>query len=129
MYIAIYYPAIVDAFGLPININVLIGEDKYREFKKQIFSTNYRNLEKDLLLKENLRQSLRFLLVGSFDDKLTTTLIKDLYTQCLALFSTLLLRLEAISLTEAEEAVNDNNKLEGLEADASYISPSTTRYI
>lgn len=129
MYIAIYYPATADAFRLPININILIREDKHRKFKKQIFGTNYRNLEKDLLLKENLRQSLRFLLVGSFDDKLATTLVKDLYTQCPALFSTLLLYLEAISLTKAEEAVNDNNKLEGLEADASYISPSTTRCI
>lgn len=34
MYIAIYYPATVDAFGLPVNINILIGEDKHREFKK-----------------------------------------------------------------------------------------------
>lgn len=113
---------------MPININVLIGEDKHREFKKWIFGTNYRNLEKDLLLKENLRQTLRFLLAGSFDDKLATILVKDLYTQYLALFLTLLLRSKAISLAEAEEAGKDN-KLEGLEADVNYINLSATRCI
>lgn len=60
---------------------MLIGKDKYREFKKWIFGTNHRNPEKDLLLKENLRQILRFLLAGAFarNDSIATTLTKDIY--------------------------------------------------
>lgn len=127
IYIAIYYLVIVDIFGLPVNINILISKDKHREFKKQIFGTNYRNPKKDLLLKENLRQVLRFLLVGTFasTDKLATILTKDIYIQCPALFLTLLPRSKVISLTKG----NKENKLEGLEADTSYINLSTTKCI
>lgn len=34
IYITIYYLAIADVFGLPININILISKDKHRKFKK-----------------------------------------------------------------------------------------------
>lgn len=80
IYIAVYYLSILEEYGLPINVNVLISEDKYREFKKWIYSTNYRYLEKDLLTKENLRQTLRFLLVDSIDNDIATELVKDLYS-------------------------------------------------
>jgi hypothetical protein len=33
-----------------------------RQFKKAIYTTNHRNPEKDLLFKENLRQTIRFAL-------------------------------------------------------------------
>lgn len=72
MYIVVYYPSISEEYGLPINVNVLIREDKYREFKKWIYSTNYRYLEKDLLTKENLRQTLRFLLIDSIGNSIAT---------------------------------------------------------
>lgn len=34
MYIAVYYLSILEEYGLPINVNVLISKDKHREFKK-----------------------------------------------------------------------------------------------
>lgn len=55
MHIAIYYQALAKEYGLLVNFNVTIGEDKHRAFKKQIYTTNYRYLEKDLLTKESLR--------------------------------------------------------------------------
>lgn len=70
MHIAVYYPSISEEYGLPVNVNVLIREDKHREFKKWIYSTNYRYPEKDLLTKENLRQTLRFLLADSIGNSI-----------------------------------------------------------
>lgn len=71
MHIAIYYPGLCKEYGLPVNFNVLIGEDKHRAFKKWIYTTNYRYLEKDLLIKENLRITLRFALANGFrEDKI-----------------------------------------------------------
>ena len=49
------YPALADECGLLINMNVLVGEDKHRAFKKWIYTTNHRHSEKDLLTKENQR--------------------------------------------------------------------------
>lgn len=34
IYIAVYYLLILEEYGLSINVNILIGKDKYREFKK-----------------------------------------------------------------------------------------------
>lgn len=100
MHIAIYYQALAEEYGLLVNFNVTIGEDKHRAFKKQIYITNYRNLEKDLLTKESLRQTLRFILNNAYrhDEPLATTLIKDVSLQCPTLFYSILPKLEQISL-------------------------------
>jgi len=55
IYITVYYPTIANKYGLTVNCNSLLSKDKHRGFKKWIYSTNYRHLEKDLLIKENLR--------------------------------------------------------------------------
>lgn len=34
IYIAIYYPRLYEEYGLLVNFNVLISEDKHRAFKK-----------------------------------------------------------------------------------------------
>lgn len=73
IHIAIYYLGLCKEYGLPVNFNVLISKDKYRAFKKWIYTTNYRYPKKDLLIKENLRQTLRFTLANSFkEDKVAT---------------------------------------------------------
>lgn len=73
MYIAIYYPRLCKEYRLLVNFNVLIGEDKHRIFKKWIYTTNHRYPKKDLLIKENLRQTLRFALANGFkEDKVAT---------------------------------------------------------
>ena len=46
-------PAQLAARRLPVNMNVLVGEDKHRAFKKWIYTTNHRHPEKDLRIKEN----------------------------------------------------------------------------
>lgn len=123
IYIAVYYPSILEEYGLPVNVNVLIREDKHREFKKWIYSTNYRYLEKDLLTKENLRQTLRFLLADSIGNSIAIQLVKDLYSQYPALFTTLLPRSEQGLATNAND---DNDELEGIVADDTHSNPSAT---
>lgn len=112
MYIAVYYPSTIEEYRLPININVLIREDKHQAFKKQIYTTNYRNLEKDLLLKENLRQSLRLLLVEAFlyNNLITIQLAKDLYVEYLSLFLPLLFSSKQRDLLRADAEAKDNEE-------------------
>lgn len=117
IYIAVYYPATADKYSLIVNYNSLLGEDKYCGFKKQIYSTNYRYLEKDLIIKENLRQILRLILANRFkEDKIATELVKDIYRICLTLFGTVLLQSKQISL-KTDTADDDKDKLEGLVSD------------
>ncbi|KAI1007409.1 hypothetical protein K3495_g815 [Podosphaera aphanis] len=80
MHIAVHYTALAEEYGLPINMNLLVGEDKRRAFKKMICTTNHRHPEKDLLTKENLCQTIRLLLADAFkyDDPSATQLIKDI---------------------------------------------------
>lgn len=124
IHIAIHYPGLCKEYGLLVNFNVLIGEDKHRAFKKWIYTTNYRYLEKDLLIKENLRITLRFALANSFKEegnKVATQLVKDIYTSCPTLFATLLLRSEQAGL-KADN--NDDDELEGIVGNARYINPT-----
>lgn len=122
MHIAIHYPQLCEEYRLPVNFNVLIGEDKHRRFKKWIYSTNYRNLEKDLLMKENLRQTLRLVLANGFkEDEVATQLVKDIHKACPSLFATILPRSEQTSLEPIDD---DNNELEGIVGDSGHISPS-----
>ena len=51
----LYYPNIIEEYSLPSHINTLIGKDKYRWFKKVVYITNHSNIEKVILIKENLR--------------------------------------------------------------------------
>lgn len=120
IYVAVYYPATADKYSLIVNCNSLLGKDKHRGFKKQIYSTNYRHLEKDLIIKENLRQTLRLILANRFkEDKIATELVKDVYRIYLTLFGTVLLRSKQISL-ETDAADDDKDKLEGLVSDLEY---------
>lgn len=129
IYIAVYYPGLYKEYGLLVNFNVLIREDKHRAFKKWIYTTNYRYPKKDLLIKENLRQTICFVLANGFkEDKIATRLVKDIYTACPTLFATLLLRSEQIGLSEQvglKAASDDNdNELEGIAGNAYYINPT-----
>jgi hypothetical protein len=71
-------------FGLVSHCNVLIGEDKHRQYKKEIYHTNYKHPERDLLNRENFQQTVRLLLVHSFEesDPELTMQIKHLHDIC-----------------------------------------------
>ncbi|KAI1002317.1 hypothetical protein K3495_g5886 [Podosphaera aphanis] len=96
MHIAVHYTALAEEYGLPVNVNVLVGEDKHRAFKKMIYTTNHRHPEEDLPTKEKPRHIIRLLLADAFkyDDPTATQLTKDIHAQCPALSTTLLLRSE-----------------------------------
>lgn len=113
MYIAIYYQALAKEYGLLVNFNVTIGKDKHRAFKKWIYTTNYRYPKKDLLTKESLRQTLRFILnnVYRHDELSATTLIKEVSIQCPTLFYSILPKLEQMSLDGSIVDNNDEDEL------------------
>lgn len=126
IHIAIYYPGLCKEYGLLVNFNILISEDKHRAFKKWIYSTNHRYPEKDLLIKENLRQTLRLVLANGFreeKDEIATQLVKDIYASCPILFATLLPRSEQAGL-EAIADDDDDDELEGIAGDAYYVYPT-----
>jgi hypothetical protein len=66
VYTGLYYREMTEEYGLPGNLNVLIGEDKHRWFKLIVYITNHSNIEKTMLAKENLRQTVRLLLLNAF---------------------------------------------------------------
>lgn len=100
-------------------------------FKKVIYTTNYRYPKKDLLSKENRRQTLRLVLADAFKhiELVAIKLIKDVYAVYLQLFASILLRLEQITLDSslAKDDDDDNNKV--VLTNSVYINPSVTRYI
>jgi hypothetical protein len=68
MHTALHFNVLADEYGLPVNCSVLQGEDKHKYFKKVIYSTNYHQVEKDLLRMECERQTIRFILTNAFHE-------------------------------------------------------------
>ncbi|KAL9035756.1 MAG: hypothetical protein Q9180_004684 [Flavoplaca navasiana] len=93
---AIHYGQTMEEFAIPSNINVLIGEDKHRLFKQLVYQTNHINVEKLLLSSENLRQSIRLILLGAWKgiEPQATAVVKELYSKCPLLFDTLVSKSE-----------------------------------
>ena len=52
-------------YGTAWNCNMLIGEDKHRFYKAIVMLTNGRKVKKSLLLKENLQQTMRLILLDA----------------------------------------------------------------
>jgi hypothetical protein len=75
--------------------------------KEDIYNTNHRNPEKDLLSKQNIRQTLRLTLANAFTeseaDRFITATIQHIFIQCPSLFRTLLPRSELNTAEEDEE--------------------------
>jgi hypothetical protein len=46
---SLHYPVIAAKYSLSSNVNVLIGEAQYKEFKAIVYNTNKQNPERDLL--------------------------------------------------------------------------------
>lgn len=88
----LHYQDVLEEYGLPSNINVLIGEDKHRWFKLIVYLTNHSKVEKTMLGKENLQQTIRLLLLNAFqhtDPELTES-FAGLRDKCPALFASIL---------------------------------------
>lgn len=122
MHVGIHYTEIMDEYALPSNCNVLIGEDKHRWFKKIVYNTNFSNVERLLLTRESLQQTIRLILLDAFQNsepELTAT-IKDLYSKCPMLFESLLPRSERLELSPEEDEPSQS-----ILHDANHLKPAT----
>ncbi|KAN0085068.1 hypothetical protein V8E54_001535, partial [Elaphomyces granulatus] len=81
VHIGLHYELVKDEYGLPSHIHVLIGEEKHRWFKKIVYHTNHSNVERSLLNRENVQQTVRLLLAHAcqHSDPELTSLFTELY--------------------------------------------------
>jgi hypothetical protein len=99
-----------------------------------IYFTNHRNPEKDLLSKENLRQTLRLILANAFTDseadRKITAVVQDIFARCPSLFSTILPRSELGSDTTLEEDDEDERHVwsDNAHQQVSVIGCKSARY-
>ncbi|OXV08563.1 hypothetical protein Egran_03674, partial [Elaphomyces granulatus] len=123
----VHYVALAEEYAIPANCNVLIGEDKHRHFKKVIYTTNHQHPERDLLHKENIRQTLRLILTNSFSHEPTITrVVKEIFAVCPLLFSTLLPRSEQMDLAGSLISQNDDDDDEYVQPDSRHSQPTAT---
>ena len=78
----------------PDPATTLIDEDKHRYFKKIVYYINHSNIERIMLFRKNLRQTLRLFLLNGFAyfEPKISQLIKHIYQKCSSLFFVLLFR-------------------------------------
>ena len=98
----LYYDMMNDEYELSSHCNILIDEDKHRFFKKIVYQINHSNVKKTMLLRENLEQIVRLLLMNNLAhaESETTNLIKKIHNNCSSLFITLLSRFEQMQLKD-----------------------------
>ena len=114
----LHYDMMNEKYDLTSHCNVLIDEDKHRYFKKMMYYINHSNIEKTMLLRENLDQTVRLLLQNDFAqvESEVTQLIKNVYNSCSSLFSTLLSRSKQMQLEDDSKSrvtiVQDVNHLQ-----------------
>lgn len=108
VHIGIHYADVLKEYGLVSNCNVLIGEDKHKWFKQIIYESNFSNVERHLLGRENMQQTLRLIILGSFEqsESVLTVQIRRLHAKCPALFESLLPKSE-----RQEDETNDEDFL------------------
>ena len=68
LHVGLHYQALIGEYATPCNLNVLIGEDKHRLFKKIIYQSNFHQPELFLLQREQLQQTIRLVLADAFDE-------------------------------------------------------------
>ena len=105
---ALHYEDVVAEYATANNCTTLSGEDKHRFFKKAVTQTNFRDVERVLLTKESIHQTLRFVLAGSFaqNEPDLTREITVIHARCPTLLNDLLPYSEA-----GEDADEDDSPL------------------
>lgn len=84
LHTGLHFSVMAAEYATPNNCNVLIGEDKHKFFKKAVMHTNFRDVEKSLLLKESLQQTICFLRLEAFidTDPDLTAAVQDIAKLC-----------------------------------------------
>lgn len=74
IYQNLYFEDIIYKYAIFVNCNIFIEEDKYRFFKAIVAYINSINIKETLLIRENMQQTIRFILNRFFEN------IKDTIT-------------------------------------------------
>lgn len=92
----LHYDVILTEYDQSSQCNAFIEENKHRYFKKIIMFINFRNVEYNLLNRENVQQIIRFVLNDDYSDTESefTAILNDLRKQCSSLFAFVLFRTE-----------------------------------
>ena len=109
MHVGLHYVDCAKEYAIPNNNNVLIGEDKHRDYKRLVLRTNKRDVEKTLLLQESYRRSLQLAIEGSFSETepALSKELERLYSWCPNVFKDLLqLDWELTAESEQEPTAN-----------------------
>ncbi|SMR43431.1 unnamed protein product [Zymoseptoria tritici ST99CH_3D1] len=104
----LHYAELRDEYGLISNHNVLIGEDRHREFKRLIYTTNKQNPERDLLQAINMQMSTRLVFQDGFlqSEPAATQQLKDIDSAIPGMFDRLMPRSERDVFTADDEDVD-----------------------
>lgn len=95
VHVGLHYQAAEEEIGANCNAAVLVGEDKHRELKDDITSTNHQNPERDLLRRQSLEWTMRLLIQNGFPEyPRLTHQMQDLFATCPKLFEAILPRSE-----------------------------------
>ncbi|KAI8171048.1 hypothetical protein KHU50_005759 [Colletotrichum sp. SAR 10_65] len=126
VHIGIHYPQIMREYALPVNVNVLLGENQHRYFKRRVYETNFREVEKLLLQKVNMQMTMRLLLRNAFffDDAELTLQMSRLYKSCPTLFDSILPRTDRREMALPQEEMDFEMDVEGLVSDEDHQRPS-----
>jgi hypothetical protein len=91
-HIGVHFEKVMQEYAVLWNVNVLFGEDKHRFYKNAVLSTNHRRPERQLLLRDAVRSTIKSVMKGVFlhTDMEITTQIKKLREKCPSLLESLL---------------------------------------
>ncbi|KAI9748387.1 MAG: hypothetical protein M4579_007241 [Chaenotheca gracillima] len=116
----LHFVDIAAEYATTNNVNVLMGEDQHRLYKEWVTHTNFRDVEKVLLHRENIQQTLRLCLNGSFanSDERATKTIQRLYRLCPTLLDSV--------LPISERYMDVDQSCLDLQSDVDHIRPVAT---
>jgi hypothetical protein len=92
VHVGLHWEGLLDEYGLVGLTMVLAGEKKHKEYKGAVLHTNNREPERDLFALENVKQTLRLLLLQGYttDFPIITQKVRDIDIRCPSLFSSIL---------------------------------------
>lgn len=120
VHIGLHWATAIQEYGFASNLNVLAGEDKHRLFKEDIYNTNYINPGRDLLQRQSISMTLRFIAQGGYMDyPELSAQIQSIFEANPALFDRILPRSERtnpdeLSVLDGYEDIVSDNKHTGI---------------
>ncbi|SMY27283.1 unnamed protein product [Zymoseptoria tritici ST99CH_1A5] len=110
VYMGMHYDMVFAEYGTPVHASVLPGERMHKEFKRQIYNTNMRNPERNLLQRIGVDITLRLVVQNGFPDELALTAkIQAAASECTKMFDRILPKSDQASTSAVvgDEAQSD----------------------